>query len=59
MYRETGDERYLNQASQIAGYLLDHPRLPEDGVPYWDFDAPVNRYSQGCICCCRYGFSPL
>ena len=39
-YRETGNERFLEQAKAIAGFLLNHPRLPVDGVPYWDFDAP-------------------
>jgi rhamnogalacturonyl hydrolase YesR len=40
MYRETEDEKYLDQAKNIAGFLLDHPRLPEDKVPYWDYDDP-------------------
>jgi rhamnogalacturonyl hydrolase YesR len=40
MYRETRDEQYLEVANNIAAFILDHPRLPEDGVPYWDFDAP-------------------
>ena len=35
-YRFTGDKRYLEQAKEIA----DFPRLPEDKIPYWDFDAP-------------------
>jgi unsaturated chondroitin disaccharide hydrolase len=39
-YRETNDTKYLNQAEKIAAYILDHPNLPEDLVPYWDFDAP-------------------
>lgn len=39
-YRLTKDERFLVQAEKIAGFLLNHPNLPEDGVPYWDFDAP-------------------
>lgn len=39
-FRETGDQRFLDQAEKIADFILDHPRLPEDGVPYWDFDAP-------------------
>lgn len=39
-YRETGDDRFLDQAIAIADFILTHPRLPEDGVPYWDFDAP-------------------
>lgn len=40
MYRETKDVRYLAQAQSIARYLIDHPRMPKDCVPYWDFDAP-------------------
>jgi len=39
-YRETGDARFLDQANAIAGFILSHPRLPDDGVPYWDYDAP-------------------
>lgn len=40
MYRETKLERYLDQAKHIAGFLLNHPNLPEDKIPYWDFNAP-------------------
>jgi rhamnogalacturonyl hydrolase YesR len=40
MYRETHKEAYLRHAQKIAGFLLSHPRLPADGVPYWDFDDP-------------------
>lgn len=40
MYRETGDPKYLEQAENIAKFIIHHPRLPEDKVPYWDFDAP-------------------
>lgn len=40
LYRFTRDARYLAQARCIAGFLLDHPNWPADGVPYWDFDAP-------------------
>lgn len=36
MYRETQNEIYLRQACSIADLLLS--RLPEDGIPYWDFD---------------------
>ncbi len=39
-YRYTKDKQFLEHAEKIAGYLLNHPNLPEDGVPYWDFDAP-------------------
>lgn len=40
MYRETGKERYLEQAQNIADLLINHPNLPEDKIPYWDFSAP-------------------
>lgn len=40
MYRDTKDERYLNLARNIADFLLNHPNMPADGVPYWDFNAP-------------------
>jgi rhamnogalacturonyl hydrolase YesR len=39
-FRETGIERYLNQAENIADYILNHPNLPTDKVPYWDFNDP-------------------
>ena len=38
MFEKTGDGSYLTQAENIARYIL--PLLPEDGVPYWDFNAP-------------------
>lgn len=37
-YRETGDKRFLDQACKSAMAYLE--RLPEDHVPYWDFDDP-------------------
>ena len=37
-YRETKDPRFLNEAEKIAGFLWNHPRMPKDLVPYWDFD---------------------
>jgi len=40
MYRETGDQAYLDQANHIAEFIFTHPRLPEDLIPYWDLDAP-------------------
>ncbi|OIN58238.1 glycoside hydrolase family 88 protein [Arsenicibacter rosenii] len=39
-YRETRDKAFLEQADKIAAYMLRHPRLPADLIPYWDFDAP-------------------
>jgi unsaturated chondroitin disaccharide hydrolase len=40
MYRETKDKKYLNQAEGIAKFVINHPNLPQDKIPYWDFDAP-------------------
>jgi hypothetical protein len=40
MYRETKIKRYLDQAVGIANFILHHPNLPADKVPYWDFNAP-------------------
>jgi hypothetical protein len=40
MARETGNATYQEQALRIADFIMNHPRLPEDKVPYWDFDAP-------------------
>jgi unsaturated chondroitin disaccharide hydrolase len=39
-YRETRDPKYLQQADHIAAFILNHPNLPKDKVPYWDFNAP-------------------
>lgn len=38
MYRMTKDRKYLTQAECVGNMLLS--RLPADGIPYWDFDAP-------------------
>ncbi|MEZ4687789.1 MAG: BNR repeat-containing protein [Bacteroidia bacterium] len=40
MFRYTRDRRYLDQAIGIANFILKHPALPDDRIPYWDFDAP-------------------
>ncbi len=40
MFRETRDSRYLQKAENIAEFILNHPNLPEDMIPYWDFDSP-------------------
>ncbi|WP_114782967.1 glycoside hydrolase family 88 protein [Botryobacter ruber] len=37
-FRETGREDFLETAQKLADRYLE--RLPEDMVPYWDFDAP-------------------
>lgn len=40
MYRETKDVKYLKHAIEVGNFIADHPRLPKDGIPYWDFDVP-------------------
>ena len=40
MYRETLNPIYLEQARKIGQFLMNHPHLPEDKIPYWDYDAP-------------------
>ena len=39
-YRETKDPAYLKLAENIASFLINHPRLPSDKIPYWDLDVP-------------------
>ena len=38
VYRFTHDPQILDHAVAIAEYVI--PRLPEDCIPYWDFDSP-------------------
>ncbi|WP_290208595.1 glycoside hydrolase family 88 protein [Bacteroides acidifaciens] len=38
VYRETKDPKYLDFAQKVTDVYLE--RLPEDKVPYWDFNAP-------------------
>lgn len=40
MYRFTKDVNYLALANHIARFIINHPNLPADKVPYWDFNAP-------------------
>lgn len=38
-YRETGKPEFLETAQKLADVFIK--RLPEDGIPYWDFDDPA------------------
>jgi hypothetical protein len=38
MYRETKLDRYLQQAKHIAAFLMNHPNMPSDKIPYWDYN---------------------
>lgn len=39
MHRETGKKEYLDLALNLADVLMNHPNMPKDKVPYWDFGA--------------------
>ena len=47
MYRETKLPRYLDQAKRIATFLMNHPRLPKDKIPVWDYNAEQPGYQPG------------
>lgn len=40
MYRLTKQKRYLQQAENIAHFLLTNPNMPTDMIPYWDYNDP-------------------
>lgn len=39
-YRESKDRKYLKQAEKIASFMFNHPNMPSDLIPYWDYDDP-------------------
>lgn len=39
-YRYTKDQRYLDHAKKVYEFIFNNASLPEDLVPYWDYDAP-------------------
>lgn len=39
-YRETQDPQFLAQAEKVANYIFNIAVLPEDNIPFWDFNAP-------------------
>lgn len=39
-YRETKDQKYLDFANKIYNFIFTNKNMPEDLVPYWDFNAP-------------------
>ena len=43
-YRETHRQDFLDMAVHTADFWLNHPNLPEDGIPYWDFNAGQEDY---------------
>lgn len=47
MYRKTRDPRYLATAKGMADFYLRNKSLPDDQVPYWDFNALDAGYPPG------------
>ena len=43
MYRQTHDQAYLDQAVKIGKYIMNHPNLPKDKIPYWDFSVKADK----------------
>lgn len=39
-YRYTKNEEFLAQAQKIADFIINYEGTPEDGIPYWDYNAP-------------------
>jgi len=40
MYRFTKDARYLAFSRKLADFAMNHPNMPADGIPYWDYGRP-------------------
>ena len=47
VYRESKDKRFLKTAQGMADYFINHPNLPADKVPYWDFNLLEKGYIPG------------
>ncbi len=45
VYRETKEPKYLTTACGMVDFFLNHPNLPEDKIPYWDFNAGQAGYT--------------
>lgn len=39
-YRETGEQKYIDQAVKTFEMMKNHKNMPADQIPYWDMDAP-------------------
>lgn len=40
-YRFTGYMRYLHHAEAVADFIFNNKNMPEDLIPYWDYDDPA------------------
>ena len=39
-YRHTHIQKFLDQAEKIENFIFTNKNMPEDLVPYWDYDCP-------------------
>lgn len=44
-YRETQRTDFLKVAKNMADFFIEHPNLPEDGIPHWDFNVNQEGYT--------------
>ena len=64
-YRYTKDKKYLDQAQKVYNFIFTNKNLPEDLVPYWDYDAPNipneprDASSASCIASALYEISTM
>ena len=64
-YRYTHQPKYLAQSLKTFHMMKNHPRMPEDLIPYWDMDAPNipneprDASSAACIASALYEISTL
>jgi uncharacterized protein YyaL (SSP411 family) len=38
-YKESGKKEFLEQAKNIANFIMTNKKNPYDNIPYWDYDA--------------------
>lgn len=64
-YRETKDPEFLKQAENIANYIINIAKLPNDYIPLWDFslegslDEPKDAAAAAVIASALYELSTL
>ena len=59
MYRETKDPAFLEFAQKVSDFAINHPNMPADGVPYWDFGAPGEERDSSAAAIMASGFLEL
>lgn len=37
-FKDTKDKKFIDQAERIANFIMNHPKMPKDKIPVWDFD---------------------